>query len=190
MLIPLEIMKVIQAVGVLLRAEPTHRLSRLRLLKYLYIADRESLAARARPITGDHPIAMDHGPVLSTTYDMLRGCDYCSPDWDRYFDADGRDVVGREDPGVGKLTRYEIGKLQEVSRRFVEQDDYAVADYTHAFPEWVKNRPPKGSSRTIPVDDLLDAIGLGPAKQQLLEDLRAEREAMGKLFAVTDDGAR
>ena len=181
-LIALEILKVLQATGVLLRAEPTHRLSRLRLLKYLYIADRESLQKRGRPITGDTPVAMDHGPVLSTTYNMLMGRDHCSPDWDRYFDAAGRDVLLRVDPGVGKLTRFEIETLQDVSRRFVDQDDYAVADYTHEFSEWLKNKPAKGSKRDIPLDDLLDAAGLGAVKRQLLDDLRAEREAVGKLL--------
>ena len=149
MLIPFEVLKAIQAAGVLLRAEPSRRLSRLRLLKYLYIADRESLQTRARPITGDNPVAMDHGPVLTTTYEMLKGSDYCSPDWDRYFDSDGRDVLLRQDPGVGKLTRFEIGLLQDVSRRFVDADDYAVADYTHQFAEWIKTNRRKVPNATF-----------------------------------------
>jgi hypothetical protein len=181
MLIPLEILKVMQAAGVLLRVEPSHRLSRLRLLKYLYIADRESLQQRARPITGDNAVAMDHGPVLTTTYEMIKGSDFCSPEWDQYFGAEGRDVLLRKDPGLGKLTRYEIQKLQDVSHRFVDQDDYAVADYTHSFPEWLKNKPPKGSRRDIPVEDLLAATGLTAVKEQVLRDLRAESDAASQL---------
>ena len=37
------ISKAIEAAGVLLREEPSRRMSRIRLLKLLYIADRESL---------------------------------------------------------------------------------------------------------------------------------------------------
>ena len=181
MLIPLEILKVIQAAGVLLAAEPSGRLSRWRLLKYLYIADRESLAERARPITGDNPVAMDHGPVLTTTYGMIDGYDSCSTEWRQYFGVDGRDEVMNVDPGVGKLTRYEIRKLTDVSQRFVDNDDYAVADYTHGFEEWVKNKPPKGSRRIIPLDDVLAATGLLDIKDQLVRDTAVELQAISQL---------
>ena len=182
MLIPLEILKVIQAAGVLLCEEPSRRLSRLRLLKYLYIADRESLTDRARPITGDAPVAMDHGPVLIATFGLLEGSDVGSPEWDKYFGAEGRDVLLRSDPGLSKLTRYEIGKLQDVSRRFVENDDDFVADYTHSFAEWIKNKPDKGSVRDIPVEDVLDATGLSAVKDRLVADFLAEREVVSRLF--------
>ena len=143
MLIPFQILKVAQASAVLLKTEPGRRMSRLRLLKLLYVADRESLAERARPITGDRVCAMDHGPVLSQIYDLIKGKDYLAPRWERYFRRIGkRDVRLIQDPGVGKLSRHEIGKLQDVSRRLEEYDDWAVAEYTHTFEEWKKNRPP------------------------------------------------
>ena len=174
MLIPFAPIKIAQAAGVLLKAEPTKRMGRLRLLKLLYIADRESLVERARPITGDKPVAMDHGPVLSQTYNLIKGRDFASPEWDKYLRTEGRDVELIEDPGVGKLTRYEITKLQEVSARFTESDDWTVAEITHAFPEWAKNRPEAGSAKPIPLDDLLDATGHAQHKQSLLATERAE----------------
>ena len=76
MILHFNITKTIQASAVLLKADPNHSMSRLRLLKLLYIADRESLTERARPITGDYPVAMDHGPVLSNTYNLIKGEDY------------------------------------------------------------------------------------------------------------------
>lgn len=68
-----------RASAVLLKTEPAHRMGRLRLLKLLYIADREALTERARPITGDSPVAMDNGPVLSNTYDLIKGQNYLTP---------------------------------------------------------------------------------------------------------------
>jgi uncharacterized phage-associated protein len=41
------------------------RMSQLRLLKLLYIADREWLAESGYPITGDHARALKNGPVLT-----------------------------------------------------------------------------------------------------------------------------
>ncbi|HEY8748100.1 MAG TPA: Panacea domain-containing protein [Tepidisphaeraceae bacterium] len=174
MLIPIVPLKIAQAAAVLLKTETAWRMSRLRLLKLLYIADREALTERARPITGDKPVAMDHGPVLSQTYDLIKGTDYASPQWERFMKTEGREVTLVEDPGVGKLTRYEITKLQEVASRYKECDDWAVADLTHSFPEWIKNQPAKGTSKPIPLDDLLDATGHAQDKDHLIETERAE----------------
>jgi hypothetical protein len=64
--------KTLQAAGVLLHLEEK-RMSRLRLLKFLDIADRELLAEAAHPITGDVGCAMKYGPVLSRVYDLIKG---------------------------------------------------------------------------------------------------------------------
>jgi uncharacterized phage-associated protein len=174
MLIPFNAIKVAQAGAVLVKTERVHRMSRLRLLKLLYIADRESLVERSRPITGDRPVAMDHGPVLSQTYDLIKGTDYLSPTWEKYLRTEGRDVVLGEDPGVGKLSRYEIRKLNEVALRFAQENDWDVAEYTHTFAEWQKNKPSFKSSNAISLDDLLEATGLSDRKAQLLEVEKAE----------------
>ena len=42
------------------------------LAKVLYHADKLHLSRFGRPITGDHYIAMKHGPVPSATYDILK----------------------------------------------------------------------------------------------------------------------
>lgn len=39
-------------------------MSYLRMLKLLYLADRESLKETGHTITGDRVVAMEHGPVL------------------------------------------------------------------------------------------------------------------------------
>ncbi len=43
------------------------------LLKILYLTDRELLAKRGQPLTGDQPVSMENGPVLSKTYDLMKG---------------------------------------------------------------------------------------------------------------------
>ena len=42
------------------------------VFKILYFADQKSLAGYGRPISGDYYVAMRHGPVPSTMYDMLK----------------------------------------------------------------------------------------------------------------------
>jgi uncharacterized phage-associated protein len=183
MLIPFHILKVVQASAVLLKTEPGRRMSRLRLLKLLYIADRESLQERTRPITGDDVVAMDHGPVLSHTYDLIKGADYTDPLWEQFVRPSGaRDLELAADPGVGKLSRHEITKLQDVATRFMDKNDWEVAEYTHTVPEWQKNQPPRHSSKPIPLDDLLDATGLSERKDDLLARERSELTA-DRLFS-------
>src|SRR5665213_3651998 len=162
--------KTIQASAVLLKTELTHRMGRLRLLKLLYIADRQALAERARSIIGDTPVAMDHGPVLTNTYNLIKGEDYLATEWGRYIQSVGRDALLASDPGVGDLSRYEIGKLHDVARTFQDRDDWNVAEFTHTFEEWKKNIPPAGSSKRIPIDDVLAATGLSHLKDQLVAD--------------------
>lgn len=64
--------KTLQAVAVLLELDGG-RMARIRLLKLLYIVDRELLADVARPLTGARVVAMKYGPVLSQVYDLIKG---------------------------------------------------------------------------------------------------------------------
>ncbi len=47
------------------------RMSYMKLLKLLYLAARGALLAHGRPITYDRYVSMDHGPVLSQTYNLI-----------------------------------------------------------------------------------------------------------------------
>jgi uncharacterized phage-associated protein len=64
--------KTVQAAALLLSHEPNQTTEYLRLLKLLYIADRESLKETERPIAGDRADSMKLGPVLSQTYDLIK----------------------------------------------------------------------------------------------------------------------
>src|SRR4051812_25972921 len=44
----------------------------MKLIKLLYLADREALLQWGVPITTDSYVSMDHGPVVSTIYDLIR----------------------------------------------------------------------------------------------------------------------
>ena len=63
--------KTIQAIAALLHFHGSKEMSYLRMLKLLYLADRECLQETGRPITGDRVVAMEHGPVLSSVYDLI-----------------------------------------------------------------------------------------------------------------------
>ncbi len=81
--------KTLQAAGVLLSLDD-NRMDRIRLLKLLYIADRELLAEVGRPMTGDIPVAMKYGPVPSRVYDLIKGLAGRTEDWFRYIESSHR----------------------------------------------------------------------------------------------------
>lgn len=48
-------------------------MSHLKLMKLLYLADRESLRLHGLSMTGDCLVSMPHGPVLSMTLNLMDG---------------------------------------------------------------------------------------------------------------------
>ena len=157
-------------------------MGRLRLLKLLYIADRERIKCCGRPITGDRIVAMDHGPVLTRTYYLIKGEDFSADLWDPFIESVGRDVVLKADPGNGDLSRNEMRVLHDVSFRYRDLDDYGVAAVTHQFAEWIRNQPAPGMVKAIPMADVLEATGRAGDAAGIADAARAE-QSMSRLLA-------
>jgi len=179
--------KLIEAAGVLLKCRPNRRMSYLRLLKLLYIADRESLKETGWPVVGTEPVAMEHGPVHSKVYDLVKGGGRISSQelehWSSHINTDGHDVVLAADPGTDSLSPYEMEKLERVCLRYEGIDRFGVSDLTHDFPEWAKNYR-QGTSRPIPLEDILWAIGRTGDCEEILADA-AEVNALNNLLGVS-----
>lgn len=111
----LDVRKTVQAVAVLLHSDRCDRMSYLRLLKLLYIADRESLAETGRSMTGDRVLAMRHGPVLSEVYNLVGAPPCDAGGWSEYLRKDGYQLELVRDLGTPELSRYDLGKLGEVA---------------------------------------------------------------------------
>lgn len=171
--VALALHKAIQATAVLLRHTHGGRMSYLRLMKLLYIAEREAVRDTARPITGDRVVAMPHGPVLSNLLNIIKDEDSRSSEWRKYVGRENYDIACVADPGIGRLNRYEVRKLEEVSARFANHNDWELVEHTHTLPEWIKNNPGK-SSKEIPTRDILDAVGLSAEADRILADLKEE----------------
>jgi uncharacterized phage-associated protein len=168
MLTPFHLEKSIQATAALLATSSAKRMSRLRVLKLLYVAERETLKETGRTITGDRAVAMDHGPVLTSIYNLIKGQHADATRWNQFFSRDDQhDIELIADPGNEKLSRYELSKLAQVARRFDDFNDWELVEHTHGFEEWIKNKPPAGSRRKIPLDDILAAIQMKHHKQSL-----------------------
>ena len=158
--------KAIQALALLLRQPGVDQRSYLKLIKLLYLAERESLRETGRPLIGDRLVAMRHGPVLSHVCDLMRG-EVSHPGWSSNFSALTNceiDVV--KDPGTDRLCKYEVEKLRSLSDVHRGRDRWQMRDLTHELPEWRQNDP-GDSSRPIPLEDVLEGSEQAACRQAI-----------------------
>jgi uncharacterized phage-associated protein len=175
--------KAVQAAAILLDFEQG-KMEYLRLLKLLYIADRESIKETGRPITFSSATAMDNGPLSSEIYDLIKGTRSDAAIWSAYVRTHGCDATLVENPGRGELSKYEIVKLNEVSQKHEQLSTWDLARKTHGFTEWKSNKPKdRRHSKPIPFPAILDALGFPPErKQQIIADLQT-KALSDRLFA-------
>lgn len=175
--------KMVQAAAVLLRLVRGGRMEYLRLLKLLYIADRQHVQEYQRPIIGRRLVAMKNGPLHSDLYDLVKGEHIDEPLWSEYIRRDNYEVELLRDPGVSELSAAEVRTLTTTFDRHQTLSEWELVEITHGFQEWWKNYPDRSAntSRTIPFADLLDAVGLQNEKPAILNDL-CEESQMDRLF--------
>jgi hypothetical protein len=174
----MNIEKLIQICNYLLKKN-NFRLNYTKLIKLLYLADRESLETTNATMTGDTYVSMPSGPVLSQLYDLIRG-KYKDKDaqtlWNSRFMVDGYDLVAVTDriPN-GELSRFETNTLDSLYDQFTNADYNGMIQYVHKnCPEW-KN--PEGSSIPIKMEDILKGIGKNDQEiRWILEEQKAFEE--------------
>ena len=132
-------------------------MSYVKLIKLLYLADREALIRWGRPITTDRYVSLDNGPVVSRMYDLIRN--EPPPNsfriWRRFIsDPEDYEVRLLGDPGSGELSRSERELIDEVFAQHGHQSRWTVVDYTRSLPEWTN---PDGGALPIETRDILRA---------------------------------
>jgi uncharacterized phage-associated protein len=178
----MDIDKLIQINGYLLRKH-SQSLNYTKLIKLLYLADKEALRDSNQTITGDAYVSMDNGPVLSQMYDLIRG-KHKNRDmqtlWDSRFMCSGYDLIAATDriPDM-ELSVYEKEILDLVDDKFKDYDFHKMIAYVHDnCPEW---KFPNGSSVKIETRDILKSIGKTEAE---IEWVLEEQEAFDREDAV------
>lgn len=162
------------------------RMSILKLVKMLYLADRESLTRYGFSMSGDNAVSMDHGPALSATLDLLNGCMRSQPGgWEHWVsDRENHEVsLAREADfdDLDELSEADQGVLDTIWNKFGNMSRWEIVDYTHEqCPEWEN---PYGSSNPIPFKRILGFTGWKElAEEQSKEIERQDR--VGYIFSV------
>ncbi|MBF0459342.1 MAG: SocA family protein [Nitrospirae bacterium] len=153
-----------------------------KLLKLLYLTDRQALARWERPLTGDVYVSMRNGPVLSKTYDLIdypENPEHVSP-WYRFILKQDYDVCLKGDTGIGELSNREIRLIDEIHETYKSYNVWQMIDICHRdCPEW---NNPGDSSYPLPVEDILMALDKTPEEIELIADEIAELNYIDELF--------
>ncbi|MEI8374555.1 MAG: Panacea domain-containing protein [Planctomycetota bacterium] len=170
-----DVKKAVQAAAVMLKHSPGLQMPYLRLLKLLYIAERESLREVMRPVLGGKMVAMRQGPLHSEVYDLIKKP--CEP-WVNHIRLDEYDLELVSDPSDSELCDYEVELLSKIAEMYKGFTEWQLVDLTHSFEEWIKTYPNINArtSHRIHFVDILDAVGLQDQKQAIVKEMSCETE--------------
>ena len=135
----------------------------LKVIKLVYLADRESVRRRGHPILDESRFSMPHGPVNSLTLDYLNGSYRDDGGWSQFLTDRANNEVGLANGDItyemlDELSQREADILENTWAEFGNMDGFDLADWTHDnIPEW---EDPNGSSRQIPLERMISAVGL------------------------------
>lgn len=151
--------KATQAACVLLRLNDGD-MDKYIFIKMLYLADRISLEKWNEPLTGDSPVSMQYGPVLSTVYDLTKGaCPRFQGDWGKFVspaDQQTNRISLLKEPGTDELSKSEEDILKQIHRKFRNYNWKMMRDYCHKLKEYEER---KSGSKPISYESILEAVG-------------------------------
>ncbi len=163
MFVKFDVDRCIEATGVLFSITETKMMSRMRLLKLLYLANRRSLKETGDPIVDDDAFAMKDGPVLSHTYDLIKGVEQdekAQSMWNERFKVVDRILIQMlSNPGSDHLSDYDVETLVDIASEWNEYGDYDISELTHTFDEYKRHWNGAVPSERISEIDLLQGIG-------------------------------
>lgn len=163
--------KTTQAAALLLKANGG-KMNYMKLIKLLYLADREALSKWERPITGDVYVSMDNGPVLSKVLNKIssgRNPVGVKSYWHKYISPEGYKVkLLKQEPQFDELSKREKELLLSIFEKYKEFDQWQMVKYCHEnLPEW---NDPQGTSIPIRVEDILREVNKTEKDISLIEE--------------------
>lgn len=164
-----------------LEKAPGRRLNDLKLMKLMYISERESLRTLFSTLTNDEFVSMPKGPVLSGTYNLLRGQGGVAfpsiiyiPKSSGKVSTNTFELVGTAHPEE-QFSEAELELLDSVWAKYKAARGYALAEMTHEeFSEWDPAAREQMTSIPLPIEDIYTkGLGVDERKaRQLAGEIR------------------
>lgn len=166
----------------LLSLTPSHRLSKLALMKLMYIADRVSVERHGYVMSNAEHFSLKHGPILSEALDAVNGTAGELEPWAPMISRDGDELyltspVSLDD--LDELSDAEVSIISEVASTFDGYTPSQLRNLTHDFPEW---KDPGSSRIPITFTDIALAVGLSVEEAQALEEQRLIEKQLERML--------
>jgi len=153
----------------------------LRLVKLIYLSDRESIVTRGVPIVGGRYNSMEKGPIISEIMNFV--ATRSAPDWKRTISHRyGNELRLLSVPNYGALSASEIEILDKTVQGHLDKTTEELVAWCHKHcPEY--ESVPHGRQKPITVESILkSARKTAKQIQKLLQEAK-EVEEMDELLA-------
>jgi len=168
-----KVKKIIDAVNYLLLRNGGS-INYTKLIKLLYLADRKALTEWGFTITGDRYYSLKNGPILSQTFDLIKGKAEADVQtfWDEFFYTDGYALIGENiDRPHNSLSPIEEEILEQIDEQYKTYTYQKIIDLVHSpnvCPEW---KDPGRGTLPITLEDILKNSGKSEAEiKEILDE--------------------
>lgn len=166
--------KVLQIISYLLSLN-NGKMSKLKLIKELYLIDRMSIDEDNVSLSGDDFFSLPHGPVLSLTLNIIN--DIPDNTWVEYLEIkDKRTIYLIKEFDEGRLSKRDKYFIETVSNKYKNYSAAKLRNFSHTLPEW---NDPKGSNRKIRFADIMKALGKSDDE---IAEAKAEYDGISELY--------
>jgi uncharacterized phage-associated protein len=180
--------KTTQAVTLFLEKND-RKMSYMKLIKLLYLVDRQALRLWERPLTGDIYFSMKHGPVLSNVLDIINNGEDPddNPYWYKYIStpSENYEIKLKEIPELDALSKREIELINELDEKFKDFDQWDMVKICHEMlPEWEEGVG--NTSKQIKIEEILEKLD---KSEDEIDEIREEVSNLNhieKILSIND----
>jgi hypothetical protein len=159
--------------------------NRYALIKMIYLADRLACARWGHSMTGDDPVSMEHGPVLSRICDLTKGTSgKDAVIWNEHIapaDEEHVVVLKKPFPEKDRLSKTDLKFIDEAFQKLAKLSFSQIKKWSHDLPEY--KDVGKGGSEEINEHTRLKAVGLSKLK---INDAFREDSEDGLVRAISE----
>lgn len=161
-----------------------------KLIKIMYLFEREMLRHYNRRVTYDELVNLQHGVVLSSIFNRIKMINNANVYWKQYISTHGYDVFLKKDVPdlLLGLTEEETREITLLDEKYKEYNFGQMIDEVHKLVEW-NNNPPSSAygNPSTDFEALLESLEKNENDKEIInirEDINNTPHSKGVLLDV------
>ncbi|MCP4255710.1 MAG: SocA family protein [Candidatus Scalindua sp.] len=164
------------------------KMSYMKLIKLLYLVDRQALKLWERPLTGDVYFSMKHGPVLSNVLDIINngGDPEDNSYWYEYITAPSEYEVElkKDSSELDALSKRELELITEIDEAYKDISQWDMVEICHnVLPEWENVG---STSKLIKVEKILEKLDKTNEEINAIEEEVSNLNYIKEILSIDD----